>query len=47
MLHVMYLWIPMGINLVITIVLSRLNVEQAVEERRAANHAAHRQEADV
>jgi hypothetical protein len=37
----------MGINLVITLVLSRLNVEQAVEETRAAHHAAHRQEADV
>ena len=47
MLHIMYLWIPMGINLVITLVLSRLNVEQAVEETRAAHHAAHRQEADV
>ena len=47
MLHIMYLWIPMGINLIITLVLSRLNVEQAVEETRAAHHAAHRQEADV
>jgi GPH family glycoside/pentoside/hexuronide:cation symporter len=42
MLHIMYLWIPMGINLIITLVLSRLNVEQAVEETRAAHHAAHR-----
>ena len=38
MLHIMYLWIPMGINLVITLVLSRLNVEQAVEEERKRHH---------
>ena len=38
MLHIMYLWIPMGINLVITLVLSRLNVEQAVEEERKMHH---------
>lgn len=31
MLHIMYLWIPMGINLVITLILSRMNVEQANE----------------
>ena len=28
MLHIMYLWIPMAINLVITILLTRLNVEE-------------------
>ena len=28
MLYIMYLWIPMGINLIITILLSRLRVEQ-------------------
>ena len=38
--HVMYLWIPMCINFVITLVLSRLNVEHAVEKARAAHHAA-------
>ena len=38
MLHIMYLWIPMGINLVITLVLSRLNVEQAVEEERKRHY---------
>ena len=32
MLHVMYLWIPMCINLAITLILSRLNVEKAVED---------------
>ncbi len=39
MLYFMYLWLPMLINLVITIVLSRMNVEGAnerlKEERRA------------
>ena len=40
MLHIMYLWIPMCINLVITLILSRMNVEHAVEEERAALHAA-------
>ena len=39
MLYYMYLWLPMLINLVITIVLSRMNVEGAnerlKEERRA------------
>lgn len=28
MLHVMYLWIPMVINLAITLLLMRLNVEK-------------------
>ncbi|MDO5785119.1 MAG: glycoside-pentoside-hexuronide (GPH):cation symporter [Eubacteriales bacterium] len=32
MLHIMYLWIPMGINLVITLILTRLNVEKANEK---------------
>ena len=32
MLQVMYLWIPMGINLVITIILFSLRVEKAVED---------------
>ena len=32
MLHIMYLWIPMVINLVITLLLTRLNVE--AENRR-------------
>ena len=40
MLHIMYLWIPMCINLVITLILSRMNVEHAVETERAAHHAA-------
>jgi hypothetical protein len=40
MLHIMYLWIPMCINLIITLILSRMNVEHAVEEERAALHAA-------
>ena len=40
MLHIMYLWIPMCINLVITLILSRMNVEHAVETERAALHAA-------
>ena len=32
MLHIMYLWIPMIINLLITLILTRLNVEKANEE---------------
>ena len=35
MLHVMYLWMPMAFNLIITIVLTRLNVEKANEKLRA------------
>lgn len=31
MLHVMYLWMPMAFNLLITLILTRLNVEKAVE----------------
>lgn len=40
MLRVMYLWIPMCINFVITVILSRLNVEHAVEETREAMRLA-------
>ncbi len=32
MLYFMYLWVPMGISLVITLVLSRMNVEEANEK---------------
>ena len=35
MLHSMYLWMPMIVNLLITLILTRLNVEQATEELRA------------
>ena len=35
MLHIMYLWIPMGINLVITLILSRMDVERANERLKA------------
>lgn len=38
MLHIMYLWLPMLFNLVITIVLLRLNVEKANEDLRAAKN---------
>lgn len=34
MLHIMYLWLPMIFNLLITLILTRLNVEQANEELR-------------
>lgn len=34
MLYVMYLWIPFAINLLITLILSRLNVEKANQELR-------------
>jgi GPH family glycoside/pentoside/hexuronide:cation symporter len=34
MLHIMYLWMPMIINLLITLILTRLNVEKANEELR-------------
>ncbi len=36
MLHVMYLWIPMAINLVITLLLMRLNVEEEHRRLRTA-----------
>ncbi len=32
MLYFMYLWVPMGISLIITLVLSRMNVEEANEK---------------
>ena len=35
MLHIMYLWMPMCFNLLITLILTRLNVERANEELRA------------
>ena len=35
MLHIMYLWMPMCFNLLITLILTRLNVEKANEELRA------------
>ena len=35
MLHVMYLWLPMIFNLLITLILFRLNVEKANEDLRA------------
>ncbi|MDO4286882.1 MAG: MFS transporter [Eubacteriales bacterium] len=39
MLHIMYLWIPMGINLVITLILTRLDVEKANEKILADRNA--------
>ena len=38
MLHIMYLWMPMIFNLLITLILTRLNVEKANEELRAQHH---------
>lgn len=35
MLHIMYLWIPMAINLIITLILSRMDVERANEKLKA------------
>ena len=35
MLHIMYLWMPMIFNLLITLILTRLNVEKANEELRS------------
>ena len=35
MLHIMYLWMPMCFNLLITLILTRLNVEKANEELRS------------
>ena len=35
MLHIMYLWMPMCFNLLVTLILTRLNVEKANEELRA------------
>ena len=36
MLHVVYLWLPLVMNIIVTIVLSRLNVEKANEKLLAA-----------
>ena len=38
MLHVMYLWLPMFFNLLITLILTRLDVEKANEDLRAQHH---------
>ena len=35
MLHIMYLWMPMGFNLLITLILTRLNVEKANADLKA------------
>ena len=35
MLHIMYLWMPMCFNLLITLILTRLNVEKANEDLRS------------
>lgn len=37
MLHIMYLWIPMAINLVITLLLTRLNVERENQRLKAGD----------
>ena len=37
MLHIMYLWIPMCINILITLILTRLDVERANEKLRNKN----------
>lgn len=39
MLYIMYLWLPMIFNLLITLILTRLNVEKANEELRIKNYA--------
>ena len=39
MLHIMYLWMPMIFNLLITLILTRLNVEKANEELRHHGNA--------
>ena len=38
MLHVMYLWLPMAFNIVVAIILSKLNVEKANELITAAKN---------
>ena len=40
-LHIMYLWMPMCFNLLITLILTRLNVEKANEDLRKEHEAAH------
>ena len=39
MLHIMYLWMPMCFNLLITLILTRLNVEKANEDLRKEHEA--------
>lgn len=39
MLHIMYLWVPFVICLIITFIMSRMNVEKANEELKAAKRA--------
>ena len=40
MLHIMYLWMPMCFNLLVTLILTRLNVEKANEDlRKQLGHA--------
>lgn len=34
MLHVMYLWIPMVLSLIITFIMSRMNIEDANKKLR-------------
>ena len=34
MLHIMYLWMPMALNLLITLILTRMDVEKANEKMR-------------
>lgn len=38
MLHVMYLWLPMAFNIIVTVILFRLNVEKANENLMAAKN---------
>ncbi len=35
MLHIMYLWLPFAIDVVIMLVLSRMNVEETNEKMKA------------
>ena len=39
MLHVMYLWLPMIFNLLITLILFKLNVEKANQDLQEENVA--------
>ena len=41
MLHIMYLWMPMIFNLLITIILTQLNVEKAVHELKEKTGSVH------
>ena len=47
MLHIMYLWMPMCFNLLITLILTRLNVEKANEDLRKEHEAAASAEASA